>query len=452
MTVLRSGNSLLRALPYVLPLASVVLVAVLGMLLVWVLAIVPVDRLRKTLLKLQWLLAGVVGDSYVFLQDAVQRRAIIDRVRRDVEWLSQRCRKVVVVAHSQGAAVADQAVNNVREYRPEALRALITLGAGVQTLERLRRLRDVPQVIGAGWLALGSAALLWTGLVLAGLMMPAWFGAAGVILGALGLLVAAKLGWDVHPGWFGSRSAASIWPWHDFYASRDPVPMGPLTDPRNPGLHYRPHEVVNRESFLHDHTSYWRNPEQVVGPLVSAIAAAAEYKVFDDCVPDAAALRARLARSRDARIVWLQAARWVAMLGGAWLAWCKRELIADFASWAPGALGLGAASPPVPFPGWGATVSALSVLLPWLLYAGVLASVWEFWGESERRGLLENPSTASGVLWPWLYSVALASVPTVVSALTMPAPWLQILGLWLAGSLLCAGAILVLQRRGLTQS
>lgn len=447
MRVLRSGGSLLRALPYVLPLASVVLVAALGMLLVWLLASVPVERLRSALLKLQWLLAGVVGDSYVFLQDAVQRRAIVDRVQRDVEWLSQRCRKVVVVAHSQGAAVADQAVNNPLEYQPASLRALVTLGAGVQTLDRLGRLRSKPKAIRAGCVGLGSAALIWIGLAWAGWRGSPWTGVVAGLLGTAGLTVAARRAWAAHPGWFGSRAAASIWPWHDFYASHDPVPMGPLTDPRDPGLHYRPHEVVNEASILRDHTTYWNNPEQVIGPLVTAIAEAAEITVFEDCVADAAEVRARLAGARQARMVWLQVARWTALLGVACLVWFKRAPIGDFLSWAMSGLGPGATA--APYPGWSVTFDLLSISVPWLLHAGVLASVWEAWGESDRGRLILDPSSKCGLSWPCLYAVALASVPAAVAALGGSISWPLVLTVWLAAGGAGAIAVVALHRRRL---
>ena len=58
--------------------------------------------MRAYVLKVQLKLAGVVGDSYVLLEDPVQRRAILDRVRRDLKWLIQRCRSVVLIAHSPG--------------------------------------------------------------------------------------------------------------------------------------------------------------------------------------------------------------------------------------------------------------------------------------------------------------------------------------------------------------
>lgn len=447
MKVLRSGGSLPRALPSVLAMTSVVLFATLGMLLVGLLASVPVERLRSALLKMQGLLAGVVGDSYVFLQDAVQRRAIVDRVQRDVEWLSQRCRKVVVVAHSQGAAVADQAINTPLEYQPEALRALVTLGSGVQTLDRLGQLRKERKVVGAGWSALVCAAVLWVGPAWAWWQGSVWIGGLAGFVGATGLAVAATVAWVAHPGWFGRRSAASIWPWHDFYASHDPVPMGPLTDPEDPGLHYRPHEVVNQASFLQDHTTYWANPEQVVGPVVTVIAEAAGTTVFDDCVPDAAAVRTRLAASRQARIVWLEVARWVSLLGVAFLLWAQRGLIDDFASWVVSGLGLGGA--PVPFPGWLATFGLLSISVPWLLQAGVLASVWEAWGEADRRRLMLDPSAEADLWWPCLYALALASMPAAVLALGGSISWPQAFGLWPAASVVGAVTVVMLHRRRL---
>src|SRR5215472_14336524 len=75
----------------------------LGVLLLMILALLPVKRLRDFLSGLLLRLTGVLGDSYVFVENQIQQAAIITKVREDLSWLAERCTSVVVVAHSQGA-------------------------------------------------------------------------------------------------------------------------------------------------------------------------------------------------------------------------------------------------------------------------------------------------------------------------------------------------------------
>ena len=114
--------------------------AQLAFIALMVLWLVPWDRLRSAVLRLQASLAGIVGDSYMLLEDPVQRRAIIDRVQRDLNWLLQRCRNVVVVAHSQGAAVAEMVLVEPRRSGPVKIKSFITLGAGIQTLSAIENI------------------------------------------------------------------------------------------------------------------------------------------------------------------------------------------------------------------------------------------------------------------------------------------------------------------------
>jgi hypothetical protein len=71
-----------------------------------VLAAFPVKSLRALVGRAQRVLAGVVGDSFIFVTSPVQEAAVVSKFQRDLAWLSERCEKVVVIAHSQGAAVA----------------------------------------------------------------------------------------------------------------------------------------------------------------------------------------------------------------------------------------------------------------------------------------------------------------------------------------------------------
>jgi hypothetical protein len=213
------GSLLLRA-----PLVQVWVIALLAM---FPAVLIPWERLRATLLSVQRSLAGVVGDSYVFLVDFVQWRAIL-RVRREGEWMSQRARRVIVVAHSQGAAVANLAINRPLECMANGGRPSSRRGAGVCVLERLEHSSEDSAVMAAGWMRGGrrnpalvrhhGAHILWQAVrgvvVLAGVIALLYFG-----------WLAARGGPTLPASPFG---AASTKPWVDFFATDDPVPHGTL--------------------------------------------------------------------------------------------------------------------------------------------------------------------------------------------------------------------------------
>src|SRR4029077_18992338 len=104
------------------------------------LSVIPIPQFRSFLHSIQRKLAGVVGDSYVFLSDPVQRQAILTRVQRDQSWLETRCRATVVVAHSQGAAISKAVLHGQNQTGQTKLHSLITLGAGIQTLDAIEKM------------------------------------------------------------------------------------------------------------------------------------------------------------------------------------------------------------------------------------------------------------------------------------------------------------------------
>jgi hypothetical protein len=79
-------------------------------------------------------IAEVLGDSYVFSESPFRREAIVGSVLSQMRDLATRCGHLVVLAHSQGAAVAAAAVY---KELPEQLRLFVTYGSGLQRLEEL---------------------------------------------------------------------------------------------------------------------------------------------------------------------------------------------------------------------------------------------------------------------------------------------------------------------------
>jgi hypothetical protein len=450
LSVARSGRPWLRSIGSLLLLATAVLVWVVLLIVLFPVLVIPWAPLRTMLLTVRRALAGVVGDSYIFVQDSVQRRAIVDRVRRDVEWMSQRCRKIVVVAHSQGAAVADLALNTIREYKADSLHALVTLGAGVQVLKQLDKLSGNGAVLVAGWTALVGAALFWFGAMAAVISgTPAW----GVLILAavLALLWSGAQAVEAHPGLpAGPLGAASTKEWLDFFATRDPVPWGPLGTPARNLKLYQSNEVRNRHSFLTDHTSYWQNSEEVVGPVARLIARAAGFTWLESAVPDVEGVQRWLVLSRGERVRWLRAARMVVVAGTALICIVNRSSLRDLAIWAWSAVGTKFAAGPkaaAVFPGSATVWHALSVGVPVFLYVTALESIWSAWGSSETRKILRAQASAYAEVWVWIFVIALSAVAFVSVALARAAWNAEVLAVWAALTAAAGGLVLLIHRR-----
>lgn len=141
-----------------------------------VLGLPPLKITRDLAGSLQRTIAATVGDSFVFMRQAMTASAITTVVRERLEWLSARCRRVAVVAHSQGAAVAHRVLRSTTSAPCDLF---VTFGSGLGKLSDIER----------GDIARGRA-YLWLAAV------------AGVaaVLGAIGLLVR---GWNAGQGPYG---------------------------------------------------------------------------------------------------------------------------------------------------------------------------------------------------------------------------------------------------------
>ena len=264
-------------------------------------SLLPIPRIDRAV---QWVvvhLSAVLGDSYVLVRCPMEYAAMRTRVAANLAWLEKYCDKVVIVAHSQGAAIAHQMLAE-RQRSPDKLRAFVTVGQGIGKLHLLDRLSwDAKAAL---W-ATASRALVTSGLLLASFpalvaLLGRWapwdalprdpalrliLYCAGVLLIAAGVLAATRatrenLRRDVQlPG------AGKDYVWIDYYASADPVSNGPLerttagdeTVGGAPGAdapRKQPcHQVYNQASILADHTSYLRNQNQFLSTLMTDLVA-----------------------------------------------------------------------------------------------------------------------------------------------------------------------------------
>jgi hypothetical protein len=303
---------------------SILVVAILALLLV--LAIPPIPSLRAMLLRVQQALADTLGDSFILAASQIQRAAIISHVRRDLEWLvSQRCAKIAVIGHSQGAAVSFEALctgvlRKFCESKPvdsdssapqlkETM--LITFGSGLAKLRELERVLITDRAK-LGWMPIGGLALIALSLEffkvinLIPFVEPS-FGLGifcalfGVLFWIGGVASGAKdrpLPDDFEP----QRKFGCQTKWRDYYASNDPVPNGPLFDEDQPFL--KSEKVHNFASMFRDHTTYWLNRDQFVPAIIGDLAELSQLPLLDLRPGDEQKIQTA-AKRRAGRVQWL---------------------------------------------------------------------------------------------------------------------------------------------------
>jgi hypothetical protein len=148
----------LLVLAPLLALGVVVLV-----LLLLALDFVPVIRSRVRTFTLG--AAQTLGDSYLLLREPVQGAVMIGRLERDLDWLAANSQRVVIVAHSQGAALSHLVCQRLPERNPMVARrvaALITVGSALWRLRNIEVMgRSMRLRLAGTFGVLGGAALVY---------------------------------------------------------------------------------------------------------------------------------------------------------------------------------------------------------------------------------------------------------------------------------------------------
>jgi hypothetical protein len=342
----------LVAVSYVVPMAAAAMTSVLLSLVLLALAVAEKLPIPRIDLAVRWVavkVSAVLGDSYMLAHCPVQFAAMRTQVARDLAWLQDRCEKVAVVAHSQGAAIAHQVLND-GAYRPGSLRAFVTLGQGISKFHLLQRMDWDPQAHRAAWWTrlLVTGGLAFAGLPLLALLARHWTSAvlvtklftlpvsmsllfAGFVLITLGVVVATHALCDDMEQDLALPAAG--FSWTDYYSSADPVSNGPLAPSSTEAPAYAGTEragtrmlpgacnqVYNSASILFDHNRYLRNEDQVLSRMLNDLAAAAyaDGPVRPEVVRDGD-LR-EVGRRRHRLVLWLIGARLLvtALAAGLW--------------------------------------------------------------------------------------------------------------------------------------
>lgn len=366
-------------------LASLVLVMLL-------LAALPVRPLRQAAAGLQRMLSLTVGDSYVLLGSPSRAASIISRVEENLQAMTD-CRALAVVAHSQGAVVAYEALKRTR---PRNLRKFVTFGSGHTKLVALKRLQRskanrLVWLAPLGLLALMSFAWYGIGQIRAGdsdsvftLIFLAVFALVMVTSGLLAtrtLYEPTREDLDV-----GAKEG-----WLDLYATHDPVPNGPLFGIREKRDDVNSCPVQNAASVLFDHTSYWRNRDEFVPAVAIALAEAGDRSIDRPDSSDEATRYLARARRRW-RILCLRSLRLLAVVTlvaivigygdrlprlGRWLINVGIALVdlVPLVSWQPGGIRAGGGIDPV--------VGTAAVVVAVALAYATVTSIWRLWERAD---------------------------------------------------------------------
>ena len=299
-----------------LPLAGLGLI-VISVLLVPM--VIPVKALRDPAERAALKLANTLGDAFILTSSSVQFDAMVQRVQTDLRWLSGQARTVVVVAHSQGAAISYEAIR--RYGATDNLVAFVTLGQGLGKLMRVRRLRVQHRNYGyaVGWF--GVAGFFLVVVFLTRTLTSSGTGGTFTLDVTLASLGAGIIGVAAVFFWLTVRAylfktpeplvdaAGKDLPWTNMYASADPVPNGPFCDENSCPESLEEIEVWNRASVLRDHTYYTEVPDDFVGCLAERLLRARNSIDAD--------LRSRLHEARWHswwRVWWLAAMRLLSVL------------------------------------------------------------------------------------------------------------------------------------------
>lgn len=245
------------------------------------LSLIPIGPWRRKVIDAVRALTLTLGDSYV-LEEDIQRAALAHRVRRALDWLSSRSERVVVMAHSQGGAIAHDVL---RQNAPSNLGMFITVGSGLEKLHFLREvLIDKKGLIPASSLfpLLVCAAVIGASTSENWARALAWIFVLGAFVSCTLLLVfldACKKQLTEAVPKLELRGLGEK-RWVDIYASDDVVPMdrGSLLA----SAHFlERRKVFNERSYVRDHVAYFSNVNDCLPIIWENLAKLSRLVVFN---------------------------------------------------------------------------------------------------------------------------------------------------------------------------
>lgn len=292
-----------------IPLAVLLmpLVQVIALVLL-LLSFIPISSLQSLVVSpAQSIISNWIGDSYFLITSPLRRVAMINRVRRELQWLEKRCSKVVIVAHSQGAAIMNEVLQEKHSDMP---RYLISLGSGLKLLSTIKYIDNDSffQFVSIVSLLIPPAFIYF-------LIYPASWLILASILFMFGILL--FIGYSARPL---SPIKADLekfgknFRWLDLYASLDPASNGELFERElDRPFFLQSREVYNQANMFTDHSTYWQNSDEFITEVVRAISDFSGLNLTNLTYDDAETIsRAKELRAR--RVKWMSVSRIVAMV------------------------------------------------------------------------------------------------------------------------------------------
>lgn len=287
-------------------------------------ALLPIPWVRKLVGIVIETLLSTVGQSYALKTSRVRRAAIVGSVAQDLEWLSMRCKNILIVAHSQGAEVSRLVLGGKIWNR---IKGWVTLGSGINPLTMLDHKEKThhAKIIAILTAFLGLHALIalisyaYVPVSVNEIVERLGFSTVQELLCNAGelsyitLLMISVVFILLPRPREGTFRKSVIGKWKDYYASHDPVPNGPgLNDKDIEKLNKENcypafYEIDNAGSILRDHTSYFDNREQFIAPLSLEIAGTAGIDLKDLRPGD----HERLEEAKKRRHLFVQQRMWI---------------------------------------------------------------------------------------------------------------------------------------------
>lgn len=397
-------------------------------------------------------LTGTIGDSFLFVSSPITEAAVTTRVKADLDWLRSKCDDVVILAHSQGAAVSYTMLN--RESwggaRLDKVALLITYGSGLRKLVDLRhaqRDRAEQWMMFSLFSALVAVGMLALAALCAAKLVPLPVLFFGTVLGLLShVFVMQRLG-----QWMPQIQDLGV-KWRNFYASHDPVPFGPLgvkREGKEKRLEEWQDEVVNRMSIISDHTSYWESSDDFVAKTIQLLCEASGLVLNDELDEEWLKVSARRRRWRVEWLAKCRAATLVSVISLPFTLQFMRPDVFDAA-----AATLDAAAPSVGA-ALRATMGAIGLSEPFVVGSALLlgatlacfvsaAIAWRLWNKTEQGKFFHRH--VYRLPWVWVVTFIVAwfagiLVAPAVIALNSSNGWLSILPMLVVPSILASWSL-----------
>lgn len=244
---------------------------------------IPLPYVQTGLHTVQYLMRSFIGDSFALIESPTRGSAMTQEIAAGLQWLTaHNCKRIAIVAHSQGAAVTHMFLASHPSSAPDCV---VSLGSGLRKLLTLMHLGRMDKVL--SWVFFLSMIIVSVCALF--LILPFEFeGYWGTKYQETLYVVAVESGFffvvsllillfqDDRVSKFLEKPYDSTW--FDFYASRDPVSNGPLTDEGSLCLS---EEVVNQASVFRDHSDYARNKDELIGKICAILDATGRLGRFD---------------------------------------------------------------------------------------------------------------------------------------------------------------------------